>query len=210
MSRATAPEHLSTHGPRETRRALAVLAAAALLAACPGAEPPADEPAAEPVESAAAGVRIAALPAVFEVESNDASGLALGAPSLPGPSDLTITLSDEYEQGLDIIDAVEQALAGFEARPAGRSFGQTQLISPLGHAYMPRGRYEIDGRPVEELRALLAHPWGNRLLTLSYVYPAGDDTSERGEQLMELLGEMEALAEPGGEPDTEPGGEPVE
>ena len=164
-----------------------------LMNGCQAAPEPAEPPPAESVESVSAGIRISALPIAFEVAANDPDTLRLTAPSLAGPNGVTITLSDEYPGGLNIFDAVKQEMANFEALPEGRSFGQTQLVAPIGLTYMARGRYQRDGAQVEELKAMLAHPWGNRLLTVAYAYPAGTDTSERGAQLMELLGEMEAM-----------------
>jgi hypothetical protein len=176
------------------RNLTAVLALIPALVACRPAPAPAPEPAvAESVESAAAGVRVAALPEGVRVAANDAGGLRLTVASENGDGTMTVTSSDVYATGLNIIDAVEAEMAAFEARPEGRSFGQTKMVAPIGLTYMARGRYLAEGAEVEELRALLAHPWGNRLLTLSYVYPAGTDTSERGALLMEVLGEMEAL-----------------
>ena len=180
-----------------SRRPTVALPVILLLAACQtGGEQPADGTALEAAESVATGVRIAALPAFFEIASNDPEGLVLTAPALAGPNKVTITLSDVHPDGLNIIDAVEQALDNFNTLPAGQSFGQTQLVAPIGLTYMARGRYEVDGVGVEELKAMLAHPWGNRLLTIAYIYPVGTDTSDRGAQLMELLGEIEPLPAP--------------
>lgn len=180
---------------RASHQVVVALGAAVFFAACE-AEPPATEPEPVSVESSAAGIRIAALPEAFAVSTNDSDGLGLGAASMPGPSSVSVTLSEEYQDGLNIVEAVQLVLDDFAARPAGESFGQTQLVAPIGLAYMARGRYEIDGAAVEELRAMLAHPWGNRLLSVAYTYPAGSDSSERGAQLMELLGEIEPLDPP--------------
>ena len=180
-----------------TGRDAAALPILLLLASCQtGGDEPAAAPPSQTVESVAAGVRIAALPTVFEIASNGPDELVLTAPTSATPNSLTVTLSDVYPGGLNIIDAVEQALDGFRDLPAGQSFGQTQLVAPIGLTYMARGRYEVDGVGVEELKAMLAHPWGNRLLTIAYAYPAGTDTSDRAAQLMELLGEMEPLPPP--------------
>ncbi len=170
------------------------LLAATVLVGCQAAEVPTPEP--EVIESEAAGIGIAALPADFTVTSNDAEGLRLAVASEAGAGEMTVVTSEVYQEGLNIIDAVEIEMANFEGKPEGRSFGQTKMVAPMGLTYMARGRYLSDGAEVEELRAMLAHPWGNRLLTLSYVYPAGEDTSERGAQLMELLGEVVALEAP--------------
>lgn len=138
-------------------------------------------------------VRLATTPEVFEVTANDAEQLEFSAPSLPGPSRVTISLGDTEATGINIFERVEQQLASFTELPSGSSFGQTQLVAPIGLIFMLRGRFEEDDREIEELRAILVHPVGNRLLTISYQYPAENDTAERGQQLMELLGEIEEL-----------------
>lgn len=180
------------------KRALPILTSAALFACgAPSDEPV--EPVDTSVESAAAGIRILAVPEPFVVEANDGNGLLLTTPSLPGSGSVMITMSDEYPTGLNIIEAVTEELANFEALPEGASFGQTQLVAPIGTIYMARGRYLSGETETEELKAMLAHPWGNRLLSFAYSYPAGEDTAERGGQLMELLGEVEPLDPPAAE-----------
>ncbi len=161
--------------------------------ACGGpAEEPA-EPAGPALESPAAGIRLLSIPEPFELATDDPAGPVLTVPESAGGGTVRITLSGEHPDGLNIIEAAKQEMADFEAMQNGESFGQTKLMAPIGLTYMLRGRYASGGTPSEELRAMVAHPWGNRLLTLSYVYPLGDDTQQRGEQLMALLGEIEAL-----------------
>jgi hypothetical protein len=181
----------------------AALAIVFVLGACSSepAAPPA--PADTSLEAPAVMLRLGATPEVFELDTNDAAGLAFTAPSLAGPSMVTVTLGDVVDGGINIFEQVEEQLASFTELPEGASYGQTQLVAPIGLTFMLRGRYQDEGRAVEELRAILVHPAGNRLLTASYRYPVGDDTSERGQQLMELLGEMEPL-ETASEPESTP------
>lgn len=161
--------------------------------ACGGpAEEPA-EPAGPALESPVAGIRLLSIPEPFELATNDPAGPVLTVPESAGGGTVRITLSEEHPDGLNIVEAAKQEMADFEAMPDGESFGQTKLMAPIGLTYMLRGRYTSGDAPTEELRAMVAHPWGNRLLTVSYVYPLGDDTQQRGEQLMALLGEIEAL-----------------
>ena len=41
----------------------------------------------------------------------------------------------------------------------------------------------------------MVHPWGDRLLKVIYRYPAGDDTQDRLDSLMEgVVGELEGLS----------------
>ena len=175
---------------------IALLAASSLLTACQPSGDVAEDPSSTVIASQAAGIRLATLPDAFEVERNDDEGLFLAAPSELAPGKVAITLGGEFPGGFNIFDEVSRELANFEAMPEGESFGQTQLVAPIGTVYMARGRYDEAGVRTEQLRAMVGHPWGNRLLTLAYTYPVGDDTTERGQQLMELLGEVEALEQP--------------
>jgi hypothetical protein len=154
------------------------------------------EPVDKSIESTAAGIRIVTLPDPFVVEANDDNGLLLRTPTLPGSGSVLITMSDVYPTGLNIIKVVTEELSNFEALPEGTSFGQNQLIAPIGTVYVARGRYLSGETQIEELKAMLAHPWGNRLLTLAYTYPATEDTAERPGHLMDLLGEVEPLDQP--------------
>lgn len=179
----------------------------ALLLALTGCAPGTDEaqePGAAAIENEAVGVRLLAVPEPFELVSDDADGVVLEVVDRAAGGTVRITLSEVYEGGLNIVEAVKTGLAEFQAMPDGESFGQTQLMAPIGLTYMLRGRYTAEGTPTEALRAIVAHPWGNRLLTVAYTYPRGDDTKERGEQLMGLLGEIEALPEPTPAGSTEP------
>jgi len=180
-----------------TLRTLTSLACSATFVLAFGAC--ASEPAAPPtpadtsITAPSVLLRLAAIPEVFELAANDAEQLEFTAPSLPGPSTMTITLGDPEPGGLNILEHLEQQLDRFSELPEGVSFGWKQLSAPLGLTFLVRGRYQEGGREIEEFRAILVHPAGNRLLTMSYRYPASEDTVERGLQLMELLGEMEPL-----------------
>ena len=178
-----------------------ILLIALALGACSTEPEVAPPPGDTSFEAPSALLRFTGTPEVFEIAINDAESLTLTAPGLPGPSTVNVTLGETVAGGINIFETVEEHLASFTELPEGASFGQTQLVAPIGLTFMLRGRYLVEGIQVEELRAILVHPAGNRLLTASYSYPVGDDTSERGQQLMELLGEMESL-EPAAE-DTE-------
>lgn len=182
-----------------------LLATALLLAACQ-AQQETTEPqsAVRSVLAVSAGVRIAELPESFEVTANDTERFELAALP-PTEGSVVFTLGDTQAGGVNIVETVKAELAAFASLPDGQSFGQTQLVAPIGLTYMARGRYSRDDVSMEELKALVVHPWGNRLLSVEYVYPAGEDTSDRGAQLMELLGEIEALKEPTTEADPEAG-----
>lgn len=178
-----------------TPPALAAVACAVLaLAGCQGGEPPPPEPAAASglrVENPALGVAFASLPAGFQVEVNQGETLRLGLADRPGS--LAVEVS---EPGVtNLVQAVNDHKAAIEALPGGVYRGQIELGTPLGRAYASRGRFQAeDGSgKVEEMRAFVLHPRGDRTITLVYRYPAGDDSEERRDELMGALGEVEGL-----------------
>jgi hypothetical protein len=178
--------------------ALIVMAMLALTACQTTPEETAVATTTESVVAEAAGVSIALLPEGFAVVTNDPKRFEMAADPATGGS-VSIVLGETEPSGVNIVEAVKSEIAAFEALPDGQSFGQNQLIAPIGLTYVVRGRYTAAAGTTEELRALVVHTWGNRLLTVVYGYPLGDDTSERAAQLMELLGEIEPLDEPGAE-----------
>lgn len=182
----------------------ASLLIASTLGACASETEAPAAPADTSFDAPSALVHVAATPEVFAVETNDAESLRLSAPGLPGPSEVNVTLGEVVAGGINIFEAVEEQMATFTEMPEGASFGQTQLVADIGLTFMLRGRYLVEGNQAEELRMILVHPAGNRLLTISYVYPLGEDTAERGQQLMELLGEMSSLEPEAAEADETP------
>lgn len=176
------------------------LAVLATLAACGGAPEEAAAPEAPPerVENAALGVAIADLSPLFVVARNEGQELVLeprleGAP-IPGRLEV---LAAEPGSSVNLVAAVQDHAAGFESRPDGEFRGQRELGSPLGTAFYSRGRYrdETDG-PTEETVIFVLHPDGQRILSLRYRYPAGEDSTERLQSMFEVLGELEPSAPP--------------
>ncbi len=184
---ATATVFTSTSRVESLRLgALALL----VLAAC---SQPAPEPPGEPVrvESTALGLAVAALPAALEVETTEGEILVLRG---PGGSVLTVEAGPEERGGINLVAAARGMKEEYEARPGGEFFGNRELITPGGAAFTARGAWEDDsGQRLEETLVLALHPTANRLLTLTYTYPAADDSQERVGQLLELVGELEPL-----------------
>jgi len=69
--------------------------------------------------------------------------------------------------------------------------GAQELQADFGTAFYSRGRFNENEALQEETRILLIHPAGNKLLTISYRYPAADDSASRVEQLIEVLSYLE-------------------
>jgi hypothetical protein len=63
--------------------------------------------------------------------------------------------------------------------------------SDRGTAFYSRGRFVEKGVVEEETVILTIHPSANRLLTISYRYPAGEDSAARVEKLIDVLSYVE-------------------
>ncbi|HVS01205.1 MAG TPA: hypothetical protein VMT16_00400 [Thermoanaerobaculia bacterium] len=158
-----------------------------LLAACR-----ADSPAApRRVESPGLAIAIAQLPAACDVLVNRGEQLVLGCRSQRGSEGRLSVEVAPPEAGVDLLDQAKAQKEAFEALPEGRFFGNRELVTPFGTAYTARGRYVEDGQPVEEARILALHPQGDRPITYRFRYPEGDDTQQRVDQLLLVVGEVE-------------------
>lgn len=195
---------------RRPATALAALAAAlvvgTLAAGAAGcrkpAPPPPSEPAAVRVEHAASGLAVAALPASLRLVSAEGPGLAL-APVDPARSGrFTVEAGPPEPGGINLVEVTRAAGAELAARSEGSFLGQREMIAPWGPAYSARGTYLENGERREELRIFTLHPdrTVDRLVTLTYVYPAGDreESGARFNEGLLVLGELEPLPPPAG------------
>ncbi|MDH3254421.1 MAG: hypothetical protein OEM62_05455 [Acidobacteriota bacterium] len=161
-----------------------------LIAACrPGALP---EP--ERVENATLGVAIAALPDDFEVVSADGDTIELTAPGPDGAGTAVIAAGPEESSGVNLVEATKSRKAWYESTPGTTYFGNRELGTPIGTAFTARGSYPTATGVVEETRVFALHPGANRLLTITFTYPTGE-SDKRVQQLMALLGEIEAFTD---------------
>jgi len=113
-----------------------------------------------------------------------------------GVGRITISMSEPVAGVVDPLGparAVQEEIAGL---PEGRFFGSQELRTPLGRAFTARGRFLLGAEMVEQVRVVAAHPWGDRFLTASFTYPAGDDTAARVQMLLEVFGEIEGFPLP--------------
>jgi hypothetical protein len=169
-----------------------VLTAALALVVGAACAPAPEEAPAEPaaLTNEALGLRFAALPAGFEVAENGARLV------LAGDGTMTVEAGERSDFGIDPVAEANAAQAHFEGLAAGVFLGVRQLVLPIGPGAWARGRYTADGATLEETRIFVVHPAVNRLVTASYVYPAGEDSGARLERLFELVGEIEAADDP--------------
>jgi len=135
-----------------------------------------------------AGVIIDRVPAGLEVSRGEAGQVVLVPSS--GEGRITFAMSDLLDGILDPLGPAREVQAEIEALPNGRFFGSQELRTPMGRAYTARGRYDSEAATMEEVRILAVHPWGDRFLMVSSVHPAGDDTAERVQLLLEVFSEL--------------------
>lgn len=147
------------------------------------------------VENAQLGVAIADLDPFFEVASNDGGTIVLTPADEAVEGTLTVSMGEPVTVGgVNLVAAVEEHKASLEER-GGEFKGQRELGGMLGTAFYSRGHIPSDdGSTTEEVVVHAMHPWGDRVLRLTYSYPAADDSAARiMEQQIAVFGEIEAL-----------------
>ena len=181
---------------RKTTTAVGLISIMAMsLAACQKSEP-APEPGVR-VDNPQLGMAIAALASEFEVVSNDGATIELVPTGEGATGTVSVKAGEAEVGGINLVAAVQQHKAEVLERPDGDYKGQAEYVSPLGTTYASRGRFSADGGTVEERVIFMVHPWGDRTLQVIYRYPAGEDTQERLDTLMNgIVGELEALPPP--------------
>ena len=181
--------------PPVARRAVvlaAILSTLAFLITCgeraENAAPPKPEPTV--VEAPDLDLRLSVDPTKFVVVDTSPPSLETADPADPGRIAVDARPA-EYGQNLPA--AVAEHQQELAERDGGTALGAQELVSPLGTAFYSRGRFTSDGKEVEETAVFALHPAGGRMITLTYRYPAGNDSSDRVEQLFEVLGTVEAM-----------------
>ena len=158
---------------------------AAVACAGPSAQPPDPR-----VENLDLDLRLTAIPDGLVVADNQGTSLEL-RPADEFVGGIVWFAVGPEQQGINLVAAVKMHQERIEGLPEGEYKGAQELQGPLGTAFYSRGRYVEDGAVVEETVILSFHPSGNRQLTISYRYPAGEDSSQRVEQLIDVLSYLE-------------------
>lgn len=171
-----------------------------LLAGCAGPteetpQPAAREAAPQRVENPDLGLALTDVPDPFRLVSNDAEGIRLETKPHPEMTSGTVlvTAGEEQRAGVNLVKGVREQQEYLESQPEGKFLGQVELMGPTGTAYSTRGRYQQEGKSMEEIRLLALHPRHpdvNRMLSVKYVYQVSGDTKERLEHAMAVLGEV--------------------
>jgi len=157
------------------------------VAACAGPQATPPDPG---VENLDLGIRMAAIPDGLVVTDNQGTSLQLRPADENVGGVLWFAVSPE-QIGINLVEAVKAHQERIEGLPEGDYKGAQELQGPLGTAFYSRGRFVEDGAMVEETVIVTLHPSANRLLTISYRYPAGEDSPRRVEQLIEVLSNVE-------------------
>ncbi len=161
-----------------------------LLAAACGSREPAPAPDIS-VTNDALGLRLSAVPADFEVAVNDGDVFELVPVEETVGGRAVFSVGPEGEV-INLIAVVKQHQQHIEEMPEAEYKGGQELVTPYGTAFYSRGRYLAGLADTEETNIFLKHPFEDRLLTISYRYPAGADSSVRVQQLLDILAVIEA------------------
>ena len=153
------------------------------LTACSQPEPPVVNPGVENLDLA---IRLTTIPNGLVVADNQGTSLELR------PTDETVGgviwfAVGAETVGVNLVAAVKEHETLIEGLPDGDYRGAQELQGNFGTAFYSRGRFSDNGALQEETHILLIHPTGNRLLTIGYRYPAGEDSAARVEQLIDVL-----------------------
>ncbi len=158
-----------------------------VLAACSQPEPPVVNPG---VENTDLAIRLTMVPDGLVVAKNQGASLELRPADEMLGGVIRFTVGPETT-GVNLVAEVTDHQAQIEGLPDGEYRGAQELQGDFGTAFYSRGKFSEDGVLQEETRILLIHPAGNRLLTIAYQYPAGDDSASRVEQLIDVLSYVE-------------------
>ena len=172
---------------------LFITASSLLIGSCnQQPEPEIVEPTPMVVENNELRLRLAGVPSEFMTVTNDGDQLILSVadPAIEGEI-LFANKPPEAGQNLPAELRFHEELIG--ELEGGDYLGARELTSQLGTTYYSRGRYLLDNTLIEETTIFALHPYADRITTINYRYPAGDDSSERVQQLFEVLAVVEGL-----------------
>jgi len=157
------------------------------LSSCSPAEPPVVD---SRIENLDLAVALTATPGGLVVVANQGASLELRPSDESSGGVIWFEVGPE-QAGINLVAAVNDHQARIEGLPGGAYQGAQELQGDFGTAFYSRGRFSGERSEEEETRILLIHPAGDRLLTIAYRYPAGEDSAARVEQLIEVLSYLE-------------------
>ena len=155
-------------------------------------EPKVVEPTPMVVENNDLRLRLAGVPGEFMTVTNDGDQLILSVAD-PAVEGEILFANKPPEIGQNLPAELRSHEALIEEHEGGDYLGAQELVSQLGTTFYSRGRYLSDGSLIEETTIFALHPYADRIMTISYRYPAGDDSTERMQQLFDVLATVEGL-----------------
>lgn len=177
----------------------------ALLAAGLACGPARDEEPAPTVVHQGLDLSLATVPAPFTVAVDEGETLELATADGTGRVEFHVGPAGAYP---NLKEAAESYGRAFRERPAGEYHGSLELATHWGPAYYSRGSWQGEGARREETRIFALHPdAADRLLEVSYLYPAGEG-QERVQQLFAVVAEVVVSQPEAPEPDGEAEEEP--
>lgn len=101
----------------------------------------------------------------------------------------------EQDFGLNLYEVIKDHGRTISSRPDGTYQGAQELVGvALGTAFYSRGSFTDDaGQSIEETTIFTLTHGARNVLAVQYRYPAGDDSAERVQSLLELLEVIEPL-----------------
>lgn len=168
-------------------------AASLMLGSC--RQPPEPEVAERPTmvaENLELRLRLSGVPGEFAIVANDGDQLIL-SPADPAIEGRIIFANFAPEAGQNLPAEVKAHQIFIENQRDGGYLGGQELVSQLGTTFYSRGRYLDDETEVEETVVFALHPYADRIMTITYRYPAGVDSSIRVQQLFDVLAVVEGL-----------------
>ena len=172
---------------------LVVTASSVMLGSCrQPVEPEVVERSAIVVENMELRLRLAGVPSGFMIVMNDGDQLILEHAEDATEGQILFA-NRPPEVGQNLPAEVKAHQVFIENQEESDYLGGQELISQLGTSFYSRGRYLHDGTEIEETKIFALHPYKDRIMTITYRYPVGDDSSVRVQQLFEVLGVVEGL-----------------
>ena len=137
-------------------------------------------------------LRLTSIPSGFTVVVNDGDQLILE--STDSTTEGRIVFANmPPEAGQNLPAEVKAHQIFIEDQEGADYLGGQELVSQLGTSFYSRGRYLDDGAELEETVVFSLHPYADRIMTITYRYPAGVDSSIRVQQLFDVLAVVEGL-----------------
>jgi hypothetical protein len=176
---------------------MARISAAVVILLALSCAAPSTPPATETIQNVDLGLELKGLPHGLAVASNQGTSLEL-RPTDPAREGVLWFAVGPEQEGVNLVSAVQDHQAQMEGKNGADYKGGQELQGDFGSAFYSRGRYIENDTLMEETAVFMIHPAGNRLLGIHYRYPAGEDSSARVEQLIDVISYVAALPNPEG------------